>query len=513
MCFFLVGVALQIYLFRLTKLNLFFRSISYVFRVKGDSFYLFEMPENFSFSAELLTAAADRGMPVSLYANLREIFPETLLLECLEYDSPETARSYLCADPILKFSVRNGRAFVEKNGRRVSKLDISDGSLTRKLDEFQKSIRIDSDDKAVKGLSGLFGYAGYSVIPNFEDLKFAKLPPEDENIPDLQFALYRYVFRFDHFRNNMTAVKLTGDVEDQTMSIPSLLQTITNRRSPEYKFERAGAEAENISDAEFAETVRRCQAHIRRGDVYQIVPSRKFTQGYRGDEFQVYRALRHINPSPFLFFFDYGGFSLFGSSPEAQLLIRDNKATLHPIAGTYPRGKDIEADKRAAEQLKADPKESAEHVMLVDLARNDLNRNCRNVAVSAFKKIEFYSHVIHLVSHVSGELNQGSTTAQVLADTFPAGTLSGAPKYRAMQILNEFEPSGRSFYGGSVGFLGLSGDCTQAIMIRTFLARRRKLIFQAGAGVVADSDPEKETAEVRNKLAALRRAIEQAEQI
>jgi anthranilate synthase component 1 len=474
------------------------------------------MPEQFTFSAEIVTAAADRGMPVSLYGNLREIFPETLLLECLEYDSPETARSYLCADPVLRFSCQNGKAIIEREGRRIKEIDVTKaGSAIAAFDEFQTSLRIESSDEAAENLAGLFGYAGYSAVPYFEDIKFPNLPPEDERIPDLQFALYRYIFRFDHFRNKLTALKLqkAGEEKDKTAPLAELLETISNRRAPEYDFARAGKETVNISDEGFAENVRLCQKHIRRGDVYQIVPSRKFVQPFRGDEFQVYRALRHINPSPFLFFFDYGSFSLFGSSPEAQLLIRNGIATLHPIAGTYPRGTNTAEDREFAEKLKADPKESAEHVMLVDLARNDLNRNCRDVGVDSFKKVEFYSHVIHLVSHVSGRLNSDSSTGQVLADTFPAGTLSGAPKYRAMQILNEIEPAGRSFYGGSVGFLGLNGDCTQAIMIRSFLARRRKLIFQAGAGVVNDSDPLKETAEVRNKLGALRRAIETAEQI
>ncbi len=475
------------------------------------------MFEKFTFSAEIVTAAADRGMPVSLYANLREIFPETLLLECLEYDSPETARSYLCADPVIKFSLQSGKAVIEREGRKIKELELNDSqNAVSVFGKFQQALQIESDNgDDVSGLSGLFGYAGYSAIAYFEDIELKNQPPDDERIPDLQFALYRYVLRFDHFRNKMTAVKLRArdGSDDKTVSLEQLIATISYRRAPEYDFAAIGEETANISDEGFAENVRLCQKHIRRGDVYQIVPSRKFVQGYRGDEFQVYRALRHINPSPFLFFFDYGGFSLFGSSPEAQLLIRNRKATLHPIAGTYPRGENAAQDREFAEKLSSDPKESAEHVMLVDLARNDLSRNCRGVGVDSFKQIEFYSHVIHLVSRVSGELNENSSAAQVLADTFPAGTLSGAPKYRAMQILNELESAGRSFYGGSVGFLGLDGDCTQAIMIRSFLARRRKLIFQAGAGVVNDSDPLKETAEVRNKLGALRRAIETAEKL
>ena len=470
------------------------------------------MSEIHQFSAATINAPADRGTPVMLYANLRQIFPESLLLECLEYKSPENAHSYLCADPVLKCRVADGKATIEKNGRRIESFDIKNGRTAIEIfDELQKSIRIEAENLQTD-LIGLFGYAGYSAIPVFEDIRFKNQPPPEEKIPDLQFALYRYVFRFDHFQNQLTAIELRENAAaNETESLENLLEKITFRRAPEYDFERVGAETANQTDDEFADKVRVCQKHIQRGDVFQIVPSRKFAQNYRGDEFQVYRSLRRINPSPFLFFFDYGNFSLFGSSPEAQLLIRKNTATLHPIAGTYPRGANETEDRQFAATLAADPKETAEHTMLVDLARNDLGRHCESVKVEAFKEIEFYSHVIHLVSRVTGKLKTDSSPAQILADTFPAGTLSGAPKYRAMEILNDLEPSGRSFYGGSVGFFALDGECTQAIMIRSFLARKRQLVFQAGAGVVADSVPEKETAEVKNKLAALRRAIEAAE--
>jgi anthranilate synthase component I len=473
------------------------------------------MSETLLFSSETLTVNADSATPVSLYANLRQIFPESLLLECAEYNSPNAARSYLCADPVAKFSVkRSAVATIEKSGRKIAEIVFDDWqSLIAVFDDFKKSLQIELSEN---DLTALFGYVGFSAIPLFEDIKFPKLPEENEQIPDFQFALYRYVFRFDHFHSEMTALKLTAADEnaETSVALADLLDKITYNRAPEYGFARAGDEISNLTDEEFAETVRVCQRHIRRGDVFQIVPSRKFAQRFGGDEFQVYRALRRINPSPFLFFFDYGNFSLFGSSPEAQILVRENAATIHPIAGTYRRGANKSEDLKLAETLRNDPKETAEHVMLVDLARNDLGRHCRKVRVEAFKEIEFYSHVIHLVSRVSGELNENVSATQIFADTFPAGTLSGAPKYRALQILNEIEPTARSFYGGSVGFFSRAGgECVQAIMIRSFLARRRTLIFQAGAGIVADSEPETETAEVRNKLAALRRAIEMAEKI
>lgn len=460
----------------------------------------------FSYTAEIIQTNADDKTPVSLYANLRQMFPETLLLECVEARSLETSASYICADPVARFSIKENKAIIEQRGRRVAEIILDKStSLITAFTDFQNSIHI-ANQTETNGLLGLFGYVGFSAIPFLEDIEFPKQPPTGEQIPALQFALYRYVLRFDHYRHTLTALKLNDD-EENALSLQDLLTKITARRAPEFPFHVNGAELSEMSDNDFAEKVKICKKHIQRGDVFQIVPSRKFVQGYGGDEFQVYRALRRINPSPFLFFYDYGGFSLFGSSPEAQLIVKNNTATMHPIAGTYPRGANEEEDKKFAENLLKDAKESAEHIMLVDLARNDLGRHCREIQVEKFKQTELYSHVIHLVSKVTGKLKDETNAFQIFADTFPAGTLSGAPKYRAMQILNEIEPSARSFYGGSVGFFGLDGTCTQAIMIRSFLAKNRKLIFQAGAGIVADSVPESETAEVRNKLAALRRAV------
>jgi anthranilate synthase component 1 len=466
----------------------------------------------FEFQAKILQINADDKTPVALYANLRQMFAETLLLECVEARSLETAASYLCADPIAKISVRENQFLIEKRGRKIAARELTNaGDLLDAFAEFQASIKINNSNDAPQDFN-LFGYVNFSAIPFLEDIKFRRKPPEDEQIPDLQFALYRYVLRFDYYRQTLTAVELREKNEDEGLS--RLLTKISALRAPEFAFRILGAEKAEISDADFADAVRLCQRHIRRGDVFQIVPSRKFRQKFGGDEFQVYRALRRINPSPFLFFFDYGSFSLFGSSPEAQIIVKNNFATLTPIAGTYPRGANREEDWRFAENLLSDAKETAEHTMLVDLARNDLGRRCKKVRVEQFKQTEFYSHVIHLVSKVVGELDKAANAFQIFADTFPAGTLSGAPKYRAMQILNDLEPSARSFYGGAAGFFRLDGkSCTLAIMIRSFLARNRQLIFQAGAGIVADSVPETETAEVRNKLGALRRAIETAEKI
>ena len=249
--------------------------------------------------------------------------------------------------------------------------------------------------------------------------------------------------------------------------------------------------------------------------MFQIVLSRRFIQRYEGDDFRLYRALRSINPSPYLFYFDFGSFRIFGSSPETHCRIEGGKAYIDPIAGTAKRTGDSEADRKAAEYLRNDPKENAEHVMLVDLARNDLSRNCHNVKVDFYKDLQYYSHVVHLVSRVSGELDMagtgdGADTVKTFLDTFPAGTLSGAPKVRAMQLIAEYEPHRRGPYGGCIGYIGLNGSLNQAITIRTFVSRNGELTFQAGGGIVAKSDVEYELQEVNNKLAALRKAITMA---
>ena len=288
---------------------------------------------------------------------------------------------------------------------------------------------------------------------------------------------------------------------------------IKNKNFPEYHFQSNGGEESTLTGEDFMAVVDNMKQHIYRGDVFQIVPSRPFSRKFLGDEFNVYRSLRSINPSPYLFYYDYGDFRIFGSSPEAQITIKNNIASIFPIAGTFKRSGDDLKDAEIAQRLENDPKESAEHVMLVDLARNDLSRHCEQVEVKAFKEVQYYSHLIHLVSHVSGKLRDDVSSFKIVADTFPAGTLSGAPKYRAMEIIDENEKTKRSFYSGAIGYFGFNGDFIHAIMIRSFLSKNNTLHYQAGAGIVADSDPESELKEVDNKIAALRKAIEMAESL
>lgn len=482
-------------------------------------------PEQLKFSVESVSVCADLFTPVSLYSQLRQLFTETLLLESGDSRGVTGSISYLCADPLARFSLHGGRLRRNISGRAEQITEITGAEALRsEFAAFQASFvcSVPPASSGASSMLGLFGYTGYHALPYLETIEFAKPQAPAEDIPAIYYALYRYVLRFDHFRQTLEVVRLVpekpADAADDAANQPiesvltaaQLLARLRRNDAPQHPFCALGEELAETTDADFAALVVRAQQHIQRGDVFQVVPSRKFRRAYRGDEFQVYRALRALNPSPFMFFYDYGAFALAGSSPEAQLLIKDGTAWIHPIAGTFPRGADAASDRALAEQLAQDPKEIAEHVMLVDLARNDLYRHCNAVRVESFREVQFFSHVIHLVSQVSGRLRPGATAWEVLADVSPAGTLSGAPKYRAMQLIHEWETTPRNFYGGAVGFFGLDGNCLHAIMIRTLLARQRTLFYQAGAGIVASSVPENEVREVGHKLRALRQAVETA---
>jgi len=310
---------------------------------------------------------------------------------------------------------------------------------------------------------------------------------------------------FNHHKDELFIIRNSSNGnENDFEKIEALLK---NNDFPSFKFNTESKEKSTTSDEEYKELVTKAKNHCKRGDVFQLVLSKQFSQTFKGDEFNVYRALRSINPSPYLFYFDYGNFKIFGSSPEAQLIINDNKAQIHPIAGTYLRTGNDELDREAAIKLTKDPKENSEHVMLVDLARNDLSRSTKKVRVDTFKEIQYFSHVIHLVSKVEGEIKDQHKSIQVFADTFPAGTLSGAPKYKAMELIDKYEKNNRGFYGGAIGFIKLNGDINHAILIRSFMSINNTLMYQAGAGIVIDSDEETELQEVKNKSEALRKAI------
>ncbi|RSK43379.1 anthranilate synthase component I family protein [Hymenobacter perfusus] len=470
--------------------------------------------QTYQLTTRHLRVLADTVTPVGLYLRLRDRYDNCLLLESSDYHGQQNAFSYLAFDPLARFELR-GRELtltLPDDTTETETLDSPRAALAR-LQAFAASFQTeDTGHDFITG--GLFGYLGYEAVQAFEDLT---LNPEKQpagQIPDILYGTYRYVIAINHFRNELYVFEhtLQGQEVDED-GLTKLVNLIRNPSLPDFKFRTEGEEQTNQTDEEFLGVLAQGQQHCRVGDVFQIVLSRRFQQGFSGDEFNVYRALRSINPSPYLFYFDYGSFKIFGSSPEAQVRIQGREASLFPIAGTFRRtGHDAE-DATLAQQLADDPKENAEHVMLVDLARNDLARHGDNVRVKTFREIQFYSHVIHLVSEVNATLAAGTNSLQVVADTFPAGTLSGAPKHRAMQLIDGLEPTARGYYGGAIGHLGFNGDFNHAIMIRSFLSTAGQLYFQAGAGVVAASDINSELNEVHHKLAALRKALQAAEVI
>lgn len=455
---------------------------------------------------------ADTTTPVSIYLRLRDVFPNSLLLESSDYHSRENSMSYVCCEPISGFVLNEGALKVTYPDTSEASYTTGSFDLIEKINEFIASF----ETTIVPGKiisNGIFGYFTHEAVEHFETIKLKNTPDNPRKIPVMQYHVYRYIIAVDHFKNELYIFHNRPEDEAENNGLEKLADLIRNKNFPEYHFESKDAEQSNLTNEEFIAVVEKMKQHIYRGDVFQIVPSRGFSKKFLGDEFNVYRALRSINPSPYLFYFDYGDFRIFGSSPEAQITVKNEVASIFPIAGTFKRSGDDEKDAEIARQLEADPKESAEHVMLVDLARNDLSRHCSDVTVKAFKEVQYYSHLIHLVSHVSGKLQPGVSSFKVVADTYPAGTLSGAPKYRAMEIIDENEKTKRSFYSGAIGFLGFNGDFNHAIMIRSFLSKNNTLHYQAGAGIVAGSVAESELKEVDNKIAALRKAIELAEEL
>jgi anthranilate synthase component 1 len=466
------------------------------------------------------TLLADTVTPVSLYLRLRDRYPGALLLESSDYHGNENSISFICLAPIANFVVDNQTITETLPGAAPTISPLEEGrEVVQRLDDFIKKFHLESEEPAARKLNGFFGYANYDAVQFFEKITFQSAINPERAIPVIHYQLPRFIIAINHFNNRMTVLEnlLPGE-ESHLPELENLLQVAP---VPFFPFQPIGNELSNMTDEAYMEMVKRGKHHCQRGDVFQIVLARQFSQAFQGDEFNVYRALRSVNPSPYLFYFDYGSYKIFGSSPEAQVRLKTeqfrNKDGIHteqrriafinPIAGTFPRTGDDHADREAAQALAADPKENAEHVMLVDLARNDLNRLCKNVKVETYREVQFYSHVIHLVSEVSGELPPDVSPVKLLAETFPAGTLSGAPKHRAMQLIDEIEPNRRGFYGGCVGFFTFDGSANHAILIRSFLSKNNTLHFQAGAGIVKHSVEEKELHEVFHKIGALRRAV------
>ncbi|MFD2203398.1 anthranilate synthase component I family protein [Shivajiella indica] len=467
--------------------------------------------KSFTIKTTFKKLLADTITPVSIYLQVRDRFANPILLESSDYHGQENSYSYVCFNPIATFSFNNGKIReVLPNGESLIYDVHPDLKLIDFLRDFSSKFS-DGNGKHKFISNGLFGYMQYDSVGYFEDIRLRNSTPD--NVPMMHYAVYQNVIVVDHFKNEMYLFEHQVEGSERLGYINELETILNSKNIPYYSFKLVGEEFSNYTDEEFLDILKKGQEHCFRGDVFQIVLSRRFTTKFKGDEFNVYRALRSVNPSPYLFYFDYGSYKVFGSSPEAQIVVKNNKATIYPIAGTFKRTGNDQADASLAMKLYDDPKENSEHVMLVDLARNDLSRSSEKVEVEVFKEIQYYSHVIHLVSKVTGILPPNANPLQLVADTFPAGTLSGAPKYRAMELIDELENTSRKFYGGAIGFLGFNGDFNHAILIRSFVSENNQLRFQAGAGVVAKSSIQSELQEVSNKLEALRVALKTAELI
>lgn len=479
----------------------------------------------FNYTTKTRKILADLYTPVGVYMRLRDIYPQSALMESSDYHGSENSRSFIGVHPMASIAVGHGIVTVTYPDGKVEKQELpafGEGkgeecklAISKAINDFVKFFHVEGEGK---DFCGLYGFTTFNAVRYFENIPVKDTTMEKNDAPDIYYIMYKDIIVFDHYNNTMELIALQENSSlftphSSLSELDALLKAINKANVKPYDFHPVGDTTSTLTDEQHKENVRKCIQYCLRGDVFQIVVSRRFVQKYEGDDFKLYRALRSINPSPYLFYFDFGGYRIFGSSPETHNRIVGDKAFIDPIAGTTKRTGDIEQDRKAAEFLRNDPKENAEHVMLVDLARNDLSRNCHGVKVDFYKDMQFYSHVIHLVSRVSGTLDKDADHIKEFIDTFPAGTLSGAPKVRAMQIISELEPHNRGAYGGCIGFIGLNGDLNQAIVIRTFISRNGELWFQAGSGVVAKSNDQYELEECNNKLGALTKAIHIAEQL
>lgn len=469
----------------------------------------------FNYTTQTRKILADLYTPVGVYMRLRDIYPQSALMESSDYHGTENSRSFIGVHPIASIAVGHGVVTATYPDGRVEEKELpafGEGkgekcklAISKAFNDFIQAFHVEGEGSEC---CGLYGFTTFNAVRYFENIPVKDTTMEKNDAPDIYYIMYKNIIVFDHFNNTMQLITLGEEAE-----LDALMKAINKANVKPYDFHPVGETTSTLTDEEHKANIRRCIQHCLRGDVFQIVVSRRFVQKYEGDDFKLYRALRSINPSPYLFYFDFGGFRIFGSSPETHNRIVGDKAFIDPIAGTTKCTGNMEQDRKAAEFLRNDPKENAEHVMLVDLARNDLSRNCHGVKVDFYKDMQFYSHVIHLVSRVSGTLDEQADHIKAFIDTFPAGTLSGAPKVRAMQIISELEPHNRGAYGGCIGFIGLNGDLNQAIVIRTFISRNGELWFQAGCGVVAKSNDQYELEECNNKLGALTKAIHIAEEL
>jgi len=465
--------------------------------------------KTFTLQSQHKKILADTLTPVSAYLKIRDVFPHSLLLESSDYHANNKNFSYICCNPIASIELKNKKLTIQyPNGERTSETLGADANIPERIHQFSQ--QFESNDYPFKFISnGVFGYIAHDAVEHFENLELNQ-EKEGLDIPEIFYAVYQNIIAISLFNHE---AHLFSHVYEGNHNIETIEQLLEAKNSTRFSFEKVGDKTSNLTDEEYLKFVEQGKQHCFRGDVFQLVLSRRFSQKFKGDEFNVYRTLRSINPSPYLFFFDYGDFKIFGSSPEAQIIVEEGKAEIHPIAGTFKRTGNDEQDKQSALELAKDPKENSEHVMLVDLARNDLSRNGSNVIVEKNREIQFFSHVIHLVSKVTCTMKKAAKTFQVVADTFPAGTLSGAPKHNALKLIDRYEKTKRNFYGGAIGYMDFKGNFNHAIIIRSFLSKNQELHYQAGAGIVADSVPKNELQEVYNKLGALDKALTLAEDV
>lgn len=452
---------------------------------------------------------SDTHTPVGIYLKIRDSYPGALLLECTDYSSQQNAFSHICLNPILGIEVSSEglSTYYPNSKREINPIE----NLVEQMNRFIEGLEVVSDQESSYEVDGLFGFTSFDSVLLFDkyDASIVEKASQEREIPFLRYDFFKVIISINHFNDTLIITEFYNDSTPATLT-PNVVALLSNRNFSSYPFGIVGSEEATMSDAEYMQMVAKSKEHCQRGDVFQIVVSKPFQQQFQGDEFNVYRALRSVNPSPYLFYFDYIGYKIFGSSPEAQLKISQGKATINPIAGTVKRTGDTLQDAQLTNELLQNPKENSEHVMLVDLARNDLSRSCNNVNVEIYKEVQTFSHVIHLVSTVTGELREGTTPFTLFANTFPAGTLSGAPKHRAIEIITQMEPTQRGYYGGGIGYIGLDGSLNHAITIRSFFSKGGVLTYQAGAGIVINSSEEGELQEVNNKLNALRSALIQA---
>lgn len=466
--------------------------------------------QQFKFKVNTKEILADILTPVAIYLKMRDVYPKSILLEGADFKAGDNQYSFICMQPIsgIKASGKNIE-FTYPNGKVENQVMNNKLTMSNTLQSFSSSF-VPQDDISKLPTTGLFGYSTFESVSYFEDIEMST-PAKDKDIPELWYQFYKYIIAINHTNNTISIIEHIFNNEES--QIEHIEEQLNNRTFAAYRFAPKGEESSNLTDKEYMAMVSKGKQHCKRGDVFQIVVSRGFQQSFTGDDFNLYRSLRSINPSPYLFYFDFGNFKLLGSSPEAQIKTSEGKAYINPIAGTFRRTGDDKKDKELSIQLANDPKENAEHIMLVDLARNDLSRHAENVKVKFFREIHYYSHVLHMVSEVEGDINKHTHPVQIYGDTFPAGTLSGAPKYKALQLISKYENQARGFYGGCIGNIGLNGNLNLAITIRSFMSKNNTLYYQAGAGVVAKSEEVNELDEVTNKLAALKMAIANAQNI